>query len=79
MVLREEGSGTRQAMLESLGMKHNERELNVICHVGSEYGPGDTTYLDYPGCVPYEGNDYFCPDAGKIDLIEVATVRPCDG
>ena len=35
MVLREEGSGTRQAMLESLGMKHNERELNVVCHVGS--------------------------------------------
>ncbi len=35
MVLREEGSGTRHAMLESLGMKHNERELNAICHVGS--------------------------------------------
>ncbi|MDJ0522482.1 MAG: selenium metabolism-associated LysR family transcriptional regulator [Planctomycetota bacterium] len=35
MVLREEGSGTRLAMLEALGMKHNERELNVVCHVGS--------------------------------------------
>ncbi len=35
IVLREEGSGTRLAMLEALGMKHNERDLNVVCHVGS--------------------------------------------
>jgi len=35
MILREDGSGTRQAMLEALGMRHRERELEVVCHVGS--------------------------------------------
>lgn len=35
VVLREEGSGTRHAMLEAMDMRHNERELDVVCHVGS--------------------------------------------
>jgi hypothetical protein len=47
-------------------------EKTLICHVGNEVGPGGEDYLDAPGCVPHDGNDWFCPDAGKIDLIEVA-------
>ena len=47
-------------------------EKNLICHVGNEVGPGGEVYLDDPGCMPHEDNSYFCPDAGKIDLIEVA-------
>lgn len=35
IVMREPGSGTREVMLESLGFKGSERELNVVCHVGS--------------------------------------------
>ena len=49
-----------------------KKEKDLICHVGSEEGPGGETYLDDPGCVPVEENGYFCPDAGKIDLIEVS-------
>jgi hypothetical protein len=49
-----------------------KKEKDLICHVGNEEGPGGETYLDDPGCVPIEENGYFCPDAGKIDLIEVA-------
>lgn len=44
----------------------------LVCHVGNETGPNGEVYLDDPGCVPVEDNGYFCPDAGKIDLIEVA-------
>lgn len=47
----------------------------LVCHVGNEVGPGGEDYLDDPGCVPVEENGYFCPDAGKIDLISVAKVR----
>lgn len=47
-------------------------EKTLVCHVGNEVGPGGEVYLDDPGCVPIEENEYFCPDAGKIDLIEVA-------
>ncbi|MGD2128166.1 MAG: hypothetical protein PVJ33_16405 [Lysobacterales bacterium] len=43
----------------------------LVCHVGSKAGPNGETYLDDPDCVPGEDNDYFCPDAGKIDLIVV--------
>lgn len=43
----------------------------LVCHVGNEVGPGGEDYLDDPGCVPIEENGYFCPDAGKIDLISV--------
>jgi len=35
MVLREPGSGTREVMLEALGLNGSERELTVACHVGS--------------------------------------------
>ena len=48
------------------------QEKQLICHVGNELGPNGEVYLDDPGCVPIEENDYFCPDAGKIDLINVA-------
>lgn len=49
-----------------------KKEKDLICHVGNEEGPGGETYLDDPGCAPIEENGYFCPDAGKIDLISVA-------
>lgn len=49
-----------------------KQEKMLICHVGNETGPGGETYLDDPDCVPSDLNDYFCPDAGKIDLIVVA-------
>jgi hypothetical protein len=48
-----------------------KKEKEFVCHVGSEYGPDGEVYMDDPGCVPNDGNDFFCPDAGKIDLIEV--------
>ena len=35
MVLREEGSGTRQAMLDALGVRGGSQELDVACQVGS--------------------------------------------
>ena len=35
IVMREPGSGTREVMLESMGFKGSERELDVACHVGS--------------------------------------------
>jgi hypothetical protein len=44
----------------------------LLCHVGNETGPGGEVYLDDPDCVPNDLNNYFCPDAGKIDLIVVA-------
>ena len=52
-----------------------KKEKTTICHVGNEEGPGGEVYLDDPGCAPHEGNGYFCPDAGKIDLIEVANAN----
>ena len=51
------------------------KEKTVICHVGNEAGPSGEEYLDDPGCVPIEENGYFCPDAGKIDLISVANAN----
>lgn len=48
------------------------KEIRLVCHVGNEVGPGGVTYLDDPNCVPSDVNGYFCPDAGKIDLIVVA-------
>lgn len=48
-----------------------KQEKTLICHVGNEAGPGGETYLDDPNCVPSDANGYFCPDAGKIDLIVV--------
>lgn len=48
-----------------------KQEKELICHVGNEVGSGGEVYLDDPGCIPIEENDYFCPDAGKIDLILV--------
>lgn len=44
----------------------------LVCHVGNDAGPGGETYLDDPDCVPSDLNNYFCPDAGKIDLIVIA-------
>lgn len=44
----------------------------LVCHVGNEVGPGGETFLDDPDCEPSDLNDYFCPDAGKIDLIVIA-------
>jgi hypothetical protein len=52
-----------------------KKEKTLICHVGNEEGLGGETYLDNPGCAPIEENEYFCPDAGKIDPIEVVTRR----
>ena len=34
-VMREEGSGTRASLLEALEIREPERELDVVCHVGS--------------------------------------------
>ena len=51
------------------------RDKLAICHVGNEVGPNGETYLDDPGCHPSEENHYFCPDAGKVDLIYVGNVR----
>jgi hypothetical protein len=48
-----------------------KKEKDLICHVGNEEGPAGETYLDDPGCTLTEENGYFCPDAGKIDLILV--------
>lgn len=48
----------------------DRQEKTLICHVGSELGPNDETYLDDPDCVP--SDTVSCPDAGKIDLILVA-------
>lgn len=48
-----------------------KQEKTLICHVGNEAGPGGETYLDDPNCVPSDANGFFCPDAGKIDLILV--------
>jgi hypothetical protein len=47
----------------------------LICHVGSTEGPSGETYLDNPNCVPAFENGYFCPDAGKVDLIVVTSTR----
>jgi hypothetical protein len=47
-------------------------QKTLVCHVGNETGPGGETYLDDPSCTPGEDNAYFCPDAGKIDLIVIA-------
>ena len=44
---------------------------SLICHVGNEVGPGGEVYLDDPSCVPSDANGFFCPDAGKVDLIVV--------
>lgn len=46
------------------------QEKTLICHVGNEVGPSGEEYD--PTCVPEEANDFFCADAGKIDLIVVA-------
>lgn len=51
-----------------------KQEKVLICHVGNEMGPNGEVYLDDPGCIPHEDNNYFCPDAGKIDLISIAKV-----
>jgi len=51
-----------------------KQEKVLICHVGNEMGPNGEVYLDDPTCTPSDANGYFCPDAGKIDLIVVAKV-----
>ena len=51
-----------------------KQEKVLICHVGNETGLGGEVYLDDPTCTPSDANGYFCPDAGKIDLIVVAKV-----
>jgi hypothetical protein len=58
------------ALLASAVMADVEKSL--VCHVGSEAGPNGETYLDDPTCVPSDANAYFCPDAGKVDLLVVA-------
>ena len=47
-------------------------EKSLVCHIGNKAGPSGEVYLDNPACVPGEDNGYFCPDAGKIDLILAA-------
>ena len=61
-------------MLTATTVVAAKQEKELVCHVGSEVGPGPDfdDYLDDPGCIPIEENNYFCPDAGKIDLISVA-------
>jgi hypothetical protein len=51
------------------------REKTPVCHVGSETGPNGETYLDDRGCLPNVENGYFCPDAGKVDLIYVGNPK----
>ena len=51
------------------------KEKTAVCHVGTNLGPNGETYLDTLGCVPHEDNGYFCPDAGKVDLIYVGNGR----
>jgi hypothetical protein len=57
-------------LLMSSGLAARQ-EKTLVCHVGSQAGPGGEVFLDDPDCVPSEENSYFCPDAGKIDLIVV--------
>ena len=38
-----------------------------VCHVGNEEGPLGEVYD--PDCIPADTNGYFCPTAGKIDLL----------
>ena len=45
----------------------------AVCHIGSKEGPGGETYD--PNCVPTLENNYFCADAGKVDLITVPDVE----
>jgi hypothetical protein len=49
----------------------NRPVKTLVCHVGNDVGPNGETYLDDPYCAPNDLNDYFCPSAGKIDLISV--------
>lgn len=49
-------------------------DKGLVCHVGNEAGPAGEVYLDDPDCVPGEDNGYFCPDAGKVDLLVVGNV-----
>jgi hypothetical protein len=44
-----------------------KKEKTLICHVRYEMGPNGEVYD--PACEPGEDNDYFCANAGKIDLI----------
>jgi hypothetical protein len=44
-----------------------KKEKTPICHVRYEMGPNGEVYD--PACEPGEDNDYFCANAGKIDLI----------
>jgi hypothetical protein len=46
-------------------------EKTLVCHVGNKVAPNGDTYLDDPDCTPSLDNDYFCPDAGKVDLVVV--------
>jgi hypothetical protein len=57
------------AKQQSVTKKQNKM---LICHVGNEAGPAGEVYLDDPDCEPNELNGFFCPDAGKIDLIVIA-------
>lgn len=63
------------ALLTATPVLAGKPEKSLVCHVGNETGPGGEVYLDDPECVPGEDNGYFCPDAGKIDLIVVAKAR----
>ncbi len=47
-----------------------KRSKTLVCHVGNEAGPAGEGYD--PSCLPGASNGWFCPDAGKIDLLEVA-------
>ncbi len=51
------------------------KDKMAVCHIGTDTGPNGETYLDTKGCHPNEENDYFCPDAGKVDLIFVGNAR----
>lgn len=59
------------ALLLAATLVNAKPEKMLVCHIGNETGPGGETYLDDPNCVPSDLNNYFCPNAGKIDLIVV--------
>ena len=58
-----------------------KKEKDLICHVGNELSSIGETYMQNPDCTPPElwdtelDGEFICPDAGKIDLISVASAN----
>lgn len=65
-------------LLLSASLYAAKPEKILVCHVGSDKGSADQTYMENPDCDEPVGWDaeadgeFRCPDAGKIDLILVS-------